>query len=429
MSGSPKATAAAASRHSAKASSRHSAKGSSGHSAKASSGHSAKAAAATPIPPPPSHHPVLKRASVEAAGGAGRPPSPVAPASPNVIGAGGYGTVFAPAFENTNFTNAHTRKKWVTKIYKRKDKYEKAVANISLVQELGFNYNAHPYKRSLSVHTNVPSKSRKTIRASAGSNTIYGIRIPNKGVSIEDLLTKGRFTQLRAIPIPIIISEICKMLGQLHTMSTRHFIHGDVRTTNIVVDPATGIFTIIDFDWFYPKARFLSVYSPSFGFYNNPPESLLFHPSKKASYTHYFQNFMLDVAQLDSIDSITVDNRRFLNRMPTADKWEKMLSTFDSFGLAWSLIRLLESVYPGIIDDDVDKLIETLGPIVTKHGTAYGKDELDMCSLAINSIVQDVLFPLGDFYVERRRTVGEMISVAEDVRDGLGRILEEGSPL
>ena len=74
-------------------------------------------------------------------------------------------------------------------------------------------------------------------------------------------------------------------------------------------------------------------------------------------------------------------------------------------------------------------MIETLGPIVTKHGTAYGKDELDMCSLAINSIVQDVLFPLGDFYVERRRTVGEMISVAEDVRDGLGRILEEGSPL
>jgi len=296
-----------------------------------------------------------------------------------VIGQGTYGTIYSPALKNTNF-NGEILNKWVTKIYNRKSNYDKAVANIPVIQSLGFNYNVHPYKRQL-------HRSKKPV---------FGLRMPHKGYSIEDIIKERTFPMLWDIPIPVILEQIRTLITQVSTLSDRGYIHGDIRCPNILIDTATGTFSIIDFDWFYPKSKFLEEYDSHFGFYNNPPEMLHATPLDTGTYIEQFNHNFTDLGQFDAFDEIQSDNILFLSSLKESDIMLKTLDTFDSFGLAWSLLRLFYHLYPGSLNNDTTTLQTNLRRLIPIS--------LDEHAVAINNMVQRVLLPLGDFRLRSRAT-------------------------
>lgn len=355
-------------------------------------------------------------ASAAASAAASRIPVP----NSNAIGSGGYGTVFSPAFENTNFTDdTHNRREWVTKVFLRNGNYQKAAINIPTVQGLGFNYNAHRYKRPLRISRNVPAAKRADLLAAVGSDEIFGLRMPHKGESIDKITSDRAFRELRQLPVYAIMGQTCKMIRQVSTLLESGYIHGDIRTPNILVDRATGIFTIIDFDWFDPKHEFFSEYFTSFGFYSNPPETLLVDPSKRGNYISAFRQSFVDHACLRSLDATNHLNFAYLLRKsgrPVLDNrpmtWDKTLDTFDSFGLAWSLLSLFQFLYPGSLNNNVPALKSALATRISNNGVPYTDEELDTCAVAINAMVQAVLLPLGDFNLKDRQTISNVYTHA-----------------
>jgi len=342
----------------------------------------------------------------------------------NAIGSGGFGTVFSPAFVNTDFTDAtHDRRNWVTKVFASKDAYEKAVANIPTIQRIGMNYNAFAYKRPLSLK-NVPRSKRQNIRSAKkqsepDQNTIFAIRMPNKGLSVRKILDERALGSLRAIPIYIIMGQVCKAIRQMTALAENGFIHGDIRDTNLLIDPSTGIITIIDFDWFYTKAEFLNEYFRHFGFYSNPPETLLASSGNGADYITDFKAFFIDNPIVDTITDVNLVNKTtlqsvtgsyVLNKNPRI--WNKTLVTFDSFGLAWTLLALLGHLYPGALDNKTGSFKRALATRITNNGIPYTDPELDTYATAINAMVQTVLLPMGHFSVGDRRTAAEVYEPA-----------------
>ena len=99
----------------------------------------------------------------------------------------------------------------------------------------------------------------------------------NLGVSIEDLSepkNAGIIASLRALPFSTILEQIEKLIHHVRVINDDGLIHGDIRTTNIMVKN-DGTLTLIDFDWLLPQDTFYSAYYGAFGFYSNPPESIL----------------------------------------------------------------------------------------------------------------------------------------------------------
>jgi len=206
------------------------------------------------------------------------------------------------------------------------------------------------------------------------------------------------------------------MLRQLNRLVDNGYIHGDMRSTNIVVDPATGVFTIIDFDWFYTKPVFLNKYYQYFGYYSNPPETLLAasNPDEKAEYISDFKMYFINHSIILTIDIMNHENDRFLRSLSAGRVinkdiavWNKTLDTFDSFGLGWTLLQLFAHLYPRSLNNDVARLKVELKPIISAFGTPYTEEELDTYATAINSFVRRVLFPMGNFNVEHRQSARE----------------------
>ena len=387
------------------------------HSPRLSKRQSAASAAARPRTSPP---------KASAAAAAASALGPVAAAAE--IGSGGFGTVFSPAFENTNFTNATNRRNsWVTKIYFDESKYVKAVQNIPVIERLGLPYGAHPYKRPLRISHNVPIASRRQMQTKMIEDEIYGIRMPHRGQSIDDVIVKSLFTPLRNIPVHVIFTFMCNMLVEVNRLVDNRYIHGDLRAKNVTVDPRSGVFTIIDFDWFYEKSEFFDKYYNNFGFFSNPPETLLAsgNPTERADYITFFQQEFCDHPMLQAIDAINRENRIFLRNLSPSRRiekdiriWDKTLDTFDSFGLAWTLLRLFRVVYPGSLENDVEMLKVSLKTRITNNGMPYSDEEFVRYAVAINSFVQMVLLPMGNFNVERRLSARDGLAQATAILRG-----------
>jgi serine/threonine protein kinase len=262
----------------------------------------------------------------------------------------------------------------------------------------------------------VPLATREELSKRVGRDEIFGLRMPHKGVSVKHLIEKGIIGSLRAVPIQIIMDQVCKLIHQIKHLVASGYIHGDIRDTNILVDPGTGIFTIIDFDWFDPKATFFSEYFGNFGFYSNPPETLLAPHGviMKGTYIKQFTTFFVDHPMIRDIERHNHDNGAYLrsvsgsfimNKNPKM--WNKTLDTFDSFGLAWTLLTLFRHLYPGSLDNNIAALKAALA-------TKYGSAELD--AHTINAMVQTVLLPMGNFNLKDRQTATDVLEKALAVR-------------
>lgn len=105
--------------------------------------------------------------------------------------------------------------------------------------------------------------------------------MPNLGVSLyKTLYTISRNSNhpmKNTQNINTIVKQLCKLLKQIHRLVKLEWIHGDIRAQNIMVNPTSFVFTLIDFDWLYPMNDFPIQYREAFGYYINPPEVFLAH--------------------------------------------------------------------------------------------------------------------------------------------------------
>jgi serine/threonine protein kinase len=351
------------------------------------------------------------------------------------LGSGGYGFVISPALQNniagvaTNFPDN------VTKVFYEKHGYNSAVAKIPTISAAMGPNTGHRMDRYTRPYTaSILKSSIKHTYGLANTDPLYLLRMPNLGKDFSKV--KTYVDDVRRVPMNIIFEQITKLLTQLNNLATAGYVHGDIRETNIMFKPDTGVMTIIDFDWLYPINDFDTEYRDNYGFYSNPPESIVFSipffiPSRTRdwsnnhykSFEHYYKSIGIkDETQfLSQVGKVTSDNSTYINSLYPGNRKQAainiMLPKFDGFGLATTLLEFLTIVYtPRIIADElssasIGRLRSALTSVrVTKNGAAYTSKELNAYSKALLSTVNAVLRPLA------RGRVSERIIPAEGLR-------------
>jgi serine/threonine protein kinase len=245
--------------------------------------------------------------------------------------------------------------------------------------------------------------------------------MPDLGVSVGTADTKKG--DLRRVPIPVIIDQIIKVLKQVQTLQHNNYIHGDIRETNVMIHPTTGTITIIDFDLLKPANRF----NPN-GMYNNPPENLILDNSsdpvtKLYDYTMKFYKYFFYVQDLFKAEEFLTEmseaddrNQAYMERVKKIGVVKKFLATYDSFGLASTLLCLLGTLYPGSIAQPKATLKNSLSLRTTKNGVPYTETELDACTNAIYDMSHSVLLLLSKFRMDFRPNVDGVLETALSIQ-------------
>jgi hypothetical protein len=155
--------------------------------------------------------------------------------------------------------------------------------------------------------------------------------------------------------------------------------------------------------------------------YNNPPECLLL--GGFGAYVPQFYTYFKYVQDLYTSEEFSTEmseaqdrNRLFKERVGKLSMIKKFLATFDSFGLACSLLCLFRVLYPGSIRHPKASLKTALGQRATKNGTPYTEPELDACTNAIYDMTRSVLLLLSKFRMEHRPNVDGVLETAISIQ-------------
>lgn len=219
-----------------------------------------------------------------------------------VLGAGGFGAVFSPALPNENGTG--TLREYpgnVTKLFFKKDAFNSVQRTLTnLPRLLGYNdgHRAVPYRKSYRI-SNLPAPIRRTLRSSSIKNTdpLYLLRMPHLGVDLSKINDPTILTSLRSLPLGVLLTQFKKLFRQIARIASRNYSHCDVRSLNIMIQPTTGVMTLVDFDWLKPVEELYRTYS--FGYYSNPPESLFI-----------MERFQPDLKTNEEIERWLIDSRK-----------------------------------------------------------------------------------------------------------------------
>jgi len=354
----------------------------------------------------------------------------------DTIGEGGYGVVVKALPNGIEEFPGN-----VTKLYSRKKPYDHIVQLIPhLSTLLGPNegHRMNTYKRNF-LGRNLPKSIRSKLRISA-YNEVYPVRMPHLGFDITTVIQKHEMKDsLRQCPLPILIGQIIKLIGQINRLGSQGYIHGDIRDKNLMIQPSTGTITLIDFDWMMPFDQFYDEYP--FNFYSNPPEflmkeelpSLLVDMDLKADtlvnampeltpYTiefesfFYFSGFVYENIEKEVV-SANMSNVVYL----LSNSLKSCLSMFDSFGLACTLLTLFHSLYPECCDStiSIDDFKTSIRGSISKKGEPYTEQELEACSVAILNLTQGVLLPMASFTIQSRMSASTALAHATQIQSEL----------
>jgi serine/threonine protein kinase len=263
--------------------------------------------------------------------------------------------------------------------------------------------------------------------------------MPHLGVDIAKIIDLDDTTSRNAIrqcPVPIVFQQIIKLLEQIDRLGSQGYIHGDIRDTNLMIQPSDGTMTLIDFDWMMPYDEFYSDYS-GFGYYSNPPEFLmkvnlssilaeegLTPDLLRSDMPHLFSYVTRFEEQFPFVNAVTptlkeailsanLKNIEFLR----THTLKSCLPTVDGFGLACSLLTLFYYLYPGSCHSETtpESLQSSLSTRITKHGEPYNDRELSACSNAILSLVRTVLLPMASFEIDARPTTSVALTKTKQI--------------
>jgi len=384
-------------------------------------------------------------------------PPPIPPEL-KYVAHGTYGCVVDPALPNNE---AGVWKQYpgnVTKLFKRKKSYDDAIiASQKAYNAMGHN-NGHrfnPYRHRYKV-SNLPAPVASSCSFNA-STTIFPLRMPNLGVDIEKL-DKSVYDQVRKIPFGIILEQLLKCFEQVNMIFNAGYIHGDIRPTNVMINPKTGAITIIDFDWLKKKDDFYNEYP--LDFYSNPPEALLAADSTfftdclinnivyryiydKMSTNVYLLKiqtdyinphndlisrqhvgYFLSKLKLNDIILANLKNIEFIRSKQTPgvtpnDKLELfrdlMTPSFDLYGLAFTLLEFMALVYPSSYNTFYNA--DFLASRISMQGVPYSDDDIQLIQQTISSIVRDVLKPSISLELKHRPSIGQALAKMKEIVD------------
>jgi serine/threonine protein kinase len=308
------------------------------------------------------------------------------------VAKGGFGCVVKPALRNIDSGALKSFPGQISKVFKSETSYEDAIeASQKAYNIMGKNkgHKVTGYKRAFT-GSNLKKATRKGCRI-LGRKTIYPVRMDDLGKDISKI--ESYYKTLRAVPFVTILEEIVKVFHQVKLVYDAGYIHGDIRETNIMVNPHTGRLTLIDFDWFLRKAKFLNDYKESFGFYSNPPEALLYWYIRQplitktaleqkfndyVKYTNGVRTTPITAKQLEEANLANYHHffTPAVKALSPVRQWEALqkllFKTFDSYGLAFTIQRLVRYVYPGTLDGRI-----------TNNGVPYSAAEL--------AIIEDIV--------------------------------------
>jgi len=341
------------------------------------------------------------------------------------VAKGGYGCVVKPALRNVDGKILSFPGK-VSKIFKAEKSYADAVkASDKAFSIMGRDpgHKVRTYKRTF-IGSNLKKATRKSCRI-LGRKPIYPIRMKDLGKDISKI--ESYYKQLRDVPFVTILEGIVKIFFQVKRAYNAGYIHGDIRQTNIMVIPETGTLTLIDFDWFLPKDEFLQDYKEKLGFYSNPPEAFLYWYNRKpeigtyginskmrdyVTYTNEARVTPISMAELTAANIANYDYfyTPAVIAMNATERWkllQKLLfKTFDSYGLGFTIQRLIRYLYPGKLEGRI-----------TNKGVPYSAAEI--------AIIEDIVLNLNGLLDKMVQLKVEGRIVIKDAYRMIKELLEE----
>jgi serine/threonine protein kinase len=356
------------------------------------------------------------------------------------LGAGGYGVVFSPAFPNlgpdVDFVSFPNN---TVKLFYKPESLTDAIEQYRRLPDLigpnaghRFHTYAHPYMvhdLSRQIFEKIPEANRPTV-----DGPVSLLRMPNLGVNLQTVQdnTAGEILQLSAVPLTDLLVQIHKLVGQVARLVQRGYVHGDIRSPNIMIDPATGVMTLIDFDFLRPMEEFKTFYVARgmIGFYNNPPEGLLYKKLKTNAdlrrtdpetvgpaqielfvqpvvFNDYVKDSLNDFKAFFNTFRINSEStlRTLLNRANVINAKQflrnfnvcetKFFQTLDSYSLGVTLINFLTNLMSA--------------GLLTNRGTPYSHEQFNLMAACITEI-ENELHEMADLELETRKNATEVFS-------------------
>lgn len=340
------------------------------------------------------------------------------------VAKGGFGCVVKPALDNVVGGVKKSFPGNVSKLFKTENSYNEALA----FSNKAYNIMGKNEGQKLSRYekkfkgSNLRRATRRGCKI-LGDKPLYVVRMKDLGKDIAHI--EDYYKELREVPFLTMMEQIVKLFRQVHLAYTAGYVHGDIRETNIMANPTTGVLTLIDFDWFMPKGDFFNEYYDALGFYSNPPESLVVYEleefkiskseknTKLEDYRNYANKFrthpitreQMRIAHEKNMHYLLVQKKIQYKPVDSQFFWlcNEMFEGFDSYGLAMTMNYLFMYVYPG-----------DLKTRITNRGVPYTAAEI--------KIIEDVVANLKGLFermihleVSKRITIEIGYSAVEEL--------------
>ena len=161
-------------------------------------------------------------------------------------------------------------------------------------------YSVYPYQHAYSKE-NIHS-SDALARRFPHINTPHMLRLPNLGYSFFDILRRPDLIEKASnISYKIICQQMLDCMNVVKAIGIDAKVHGDIREMNVMLQPDTGVMTIIDFDFFSLFSDFLGKYHQFF--YPHPPECLFifgyFDGNMRTSYQTLWKSYKHSISPQD----------------------------------------------------------------------------------------------------------------------------------
>lgn len=199
---------------------------------------------------------------------------------PRLIDEGGYGKIIKPALPNRNEEGrliplpGH-----ITKLFMRKSNYNSLRNRENVIRSIAgptaaMNAYAYPYRGQ-----NLSPELQASLGIRRPEKRLYMLHQPDMGYSVGWLCTPTGMAKhgesIIGCSPSTLFSSIQHLLRQTASMAEHGYVHGDIRPRNLLFDPATCRFSLIDFDMFDTYHTFYQEFMTGHGDYFSAPEALL----------------------------------------------------------------------------------------------------------------------------------------------------------
>lgn len=345
---------------------------------------------------------------------------------------GSYGCAVNPALPNKVNGEWKTFPDHISKLYFKPKTLEKAITDSNSIYNLfgknkGHKLNSYTYKNYKG--RNLPKSVRNSCRIKEGNN-LHVVRMPHLGYDIDSI--SAHYKEYRTLPFKKILEQTLKVVRQLRDLAAVGKVHGDIREPNVMANPVTGDITIIDFDFLNTAQKFSETYP--FGFYSNPPESLLidrFDDFKNIPDHRTMNNYMelikapaleyinkannvlfrslFHPINEDTIVDILFTNKNYMvaNMNPVNNKYSEFMKMelpyFDSYGLGFTLLEFYWHVYNVPSGKKLSPI--ALSQFKERYGGEHSDASLTIIYNTIQQVVTQVLWPMCHPYISHRITI------------------------